>query len=140
MAQKADSMKHPFRYGQLPPDRAARVGISAPNGFGRKFGERQFATPKLAPGMHSRTTGSQSAFHHGVALQDEPLATKVSQTGSNVPIHDGMTDQQRGKCVTCPSGNAVLGDSGSHSWRQAVGTKHGSHAPIGALPSKLIGK
>jgi hypothetical protein len=27
---KTDSMKHPFRFGQLPPDRAARVGISAP--------------------------------------------------------------------------------------------------------------
>lgn len=127
-----------FRYGQMHV--RDRSQIDAPNGFGRKFGEKQFATPKLAPGMRSRVKGPVSPFHHGVALQDEPLATKVSQTGSNVPIHGGMTDEQIGRCVTCPSGNDVLGDSGSHSWRQEVGTKHGSHAPIGALPPRLIGK
>jgi hypothetical protein len=135
MVQKTNGVE--FRYGQLHlrPERKDR---SAPNGFGRKFGTKTFPVPALAPGMARQTKGTPSAYNHGVTQFDEPLATKV--TGSNVPVHPGMTDQQRGKCVTCPTANDVLGDSGSHSWRQEVGTKHGSHAPIGALPPKLIGK
>jgi hypothetical protein len=137
MVQKTNGIE--FRYGQLHllPERKDR---SAPIGFGRKFGNKTFPVPALAPGMARQTKGTPSAYNHGVTQFDEPLTTKISQTGRNVPIHGGMTDEQIGRCVTCPSGSGVLGDSGSHSWRQEVGTKHGSHAPIGALPPRLITK
>lgn len=114
--------------GVLIADPAVRKDRDAPNGFGRKFGEKHFATPPTTFGAKRQTRGTQSAYHHGVAVQDEPLTTKIGHTGKTVPVHSGMrtaTPEARGADYGPGHGSRILGDAGTQSWRSEVGSKHG---------------
>jgi hypothetical protein len=87
---------------------------------------KRLHTPAPVFGQRRATTGTQSAFHHGVAVQDEPLTTKL--TGRSVPIHNGMrteTPEYRGADYGQDHGARILSDAGPGSWRSEVGGKHG---------------
>jgi hypothetical protein len=113
--------------GAFLPNLARTPYGAAHNNFARSGSRaKRLDTPAPVIGQRRATTGTQSAFHHGVAVQDEPLTTKL--TGRSVPIHNGMrteTPEYRGADYGQDHGARILSDAGPGSWRSEVGGKHG---------------
>jgi hypothetical protein len=51
---------------------------------------KTFGTTPITHGMRRVTAGNVSAYHHGVAVQDEPMTTKAALNPRSVSIHDAM--------------------------------------------------
>jgi hypothetical protein len=114
-----------------------RAGLDAPAGFGRdgKPKKAVTTTPAITPTMRRVTTGTPSAYHHGVTEQDLPLVGNTKVTGQNVSTHPSMTRQ------TDPTiGSAIMRDAGHQSWRSGVAAKHADIDKTKSLPTKLMGR
>jgi hypothetical protein len=108
-----------------------RNGVFLPHPHGdlaRAGAKKSLTSPAITHGMVRQTKGTQSAYHHGVAVQDEPMTVKTGCTGKSVPIHNGMrtkTPEARGADYGPDHGSKILGDAGNQSWRSDVASKHG---------------
>ena len=113
-----------------------RNGVFLPHGgLGRNGAAKKLTDPSPAHGMRRTTRQTQSAYHHGVAVQDEPLTTKISQSGKAVPIHNGMGSERpeyRGANYGPDHGSSILNRD-----RQSMET-HGDHlcSKSACLPPK----
>lgn len=121
--------------GAFIPNLARTPYGAAHNNFARSGAAKRLHSPAPVIGQRRATTGTQSAFHHGVAVQDEPLTTKL--TGRSVPIHNGMgseTPEHRGADYGQDHGARILRDAGPGSWRSEVGGKHAEIDKAACLP------
>ena len=66
--------------------------------------EKRIVEAAPVPGMRRQTQGPLAAYHHGVALNDEPNVPLKSYE-KPIPIHPGMTDKQRAEVH--PIGNSA---------------------------------
>jgi hypothetical protein len=90
-----DTIKLPsgatIKHGQLfAPVIGEKKRTADPRYDGRSGGKAKGYTVEPTFGAKRVTKGNVSPYHHGVAVEDEPLATKAALNGQTVPIHDGM--------------------------------------------------
>jgi hypothetical protein len=107
-------------HGQLIPHNPNyRRGVDAPDGFGRKFGQKTFATPAIHSGMTSKTrdAGNALAFVGGKRPLDDEPNTKACLGVGAPKAHPGMVSQQRPDGFNVGrhdpnEGDAILQDAG----------------------------
>jgi hypothetical protein len=75
--------------------------------IGRNGAPKNIVDAPIAHGMKRQTKGT-FGFHHGVAVQDEPMTTKTFDASKPISVHPGMTDKQAARHAATPSANDVL--------------------------------
>jgi hypothetical protein len=128
-----------IQYSQLH-ERPERKNRDAPNGFGRKFGQKHFDTPALAGGMRpvGVAHGNVSATGHPLAfvggkrpLDDEPN-TKLHM-GKQVPVSPSM-EAHAPNGARVRDGFDVLRAAGDYHDNRKFGVN------CGVLPTKNVGR
>jgi hypothetical protein len=97
-----------LRHGQ------AHIHLYPP--IARSGAKKKLTDPAIAHGMVRQTRGS-FGFHHGVTVEDEPMTTKVGHTGTQSPIHAGMSRQTTG------NGSDVLKAAGDYDDNRKFGPR-----------------
>jgi hypothetical protein len=64
----------------------------------------------VKPGMKRATSGEMAAYHHSQTVADEP-SVPLKTYEQKIPVHTGMTDQQRAKIDQSNDAGAILRDA-----------------------------
>lgn len=91
--------------GTLPaaPVRSRTEG----EGIARAGAPKRTVDAPIKPGMTRQSSGEPHPYLHGVTVQDEPNAPLKSYE-QKIPVHPGMTDEQRAKIDASNDPNAIL--------------------------------